>query len=176
MQRGGFYDGDITAVTVSSARVSVTPQLSIEPSLSINDVDLPYGDFTNTAASGPDRLSRFRPRMFASGLFQYNSTDNSFSSNLRFRWEYHPGSELFVVYTDERDTAGAGLSGAEEPRVRGQDHPLVADLNATDGSRDRLVCQGPGKLRFLTALASGSRSSHSGALVALPSSGSTTRE
>jgi hypothetical protein len=20
------------------------------------------------------------------------------------RWEYHPGSELFVVYTDERDT------------------------------------------------------------------------
>ena len=47
--------------------------------------------------------------MFASGLLQYNSTDNSFSSNLRFRWEYHPGSELFVVYTDERDTVVSGF-------------------------------------------------------------------
>jgi hypothetical protein len=31
-----------------------------------------------------------------------------FSSNFRFRWEYHPGSELFVVYTDERDTLKPG--------------------------------------------------------------------
>ena len=46
--------------------------------------------------------------MFASGLFQYNSTENSVSSNLRFRWEYHPGSELFVVYTDDRDTLAPG--------------------------------------------------------------------
>jgi hypothetical protein len=38
-------------------------------------------------------------------LPQYSSGDNAFSSNLRFRWEYQPGSELFVVYTDERDTA-----------------------------------------------------------------------
>jgi hypothetical protein len=26
------------------------------------------------------------------------------STNLRLRWEYRPGSELFVVYNDERDT------------------------------------------------------------------------
>ncbi|MCY4509730.1 MAG: hypothetical protein OXG35_22610, partial [Acidobacteria bacterium] len=38
-----------------------------------------------------------------SGLLQYNSAGNSFSSNLRLRWEYSPGSELFVVYTDDRD-------------------------------------------------------------------------
>ena len=42
--------------------------------------------------------------MFASALLQYSSADRAFSSNLRFRWEYAPGSELFVVYTDERDT------------------------------------------------------------------------
>ncbi len=107
VQRGGFYDGDITAVTVSSARISVTPQLSIEPSLSINDIDLPYGDFTNTLLRARTDFA-FSPRMFASGLFQYNSTENSVSSNLRFRWEYHPGSELFVVYTDDRDTLAPG--------------------------------------------------------------------
>ena len=42
--------------------------------------------------------------MFASALVQYNTNDRTFSSNLRFRWEYRPGSELFVVWTDERGT------------------------------------------------------------------------
>jgi hypothetical protein len=46
--------------------------------------------------------------MFASALVQYNSNDRVFSSNVRFRWEYHPGSELFVVWTDEHDTAPGG--------------------------------------------------------------------
>ena len=53
----------------------------------------------------------FSPRMFASALLQYSSTDHTFSSNLRYRWEYLPGSELFVVYTDERDTTTAGYPG-----------------------------------------------------------------
>lgn len=35
--------------------------------------------------------------MFASGLLQYSSTDHTFSGNLRFRWEYRPGSEFFAV-------------------------------------------------------------------------------
>ena len=30
------------------------------------------------------------------------------ASNFRFRWEYRPGSEFFVVYTDERDTLAHG--------------------------------------------------------------------
>ncbi len=50
----------------------------------------------------------FTPRMFFSGLVQYNSTAESLGTNLRFRWEYQPGSELFVVYNDQRDTALRG--------------------------------------------------------------------
>ena len=37
--------------------------------------------------------------MFFSGLVQYNSRGESLGSNLRLRWEYTPGSELFIVYT-----------------------------------------------------------------------------
>ena len=48
--------------------------------------------------------------MFLSGLLQYNSDDRTLSSNIRFRWEYQPGSELFLVYTDERDTAVSSFS------------------------------------------------------------------
>lgn len=42
--------------------------------------------------------------MFVSGIVQYNSTTSTTGSNLRLRWEYAPGSELFVVYTDDYDT------------------------------------------------------------------------
>ena len=42
--------------------------------------------------------------MFASALLQYSSTNNVLSTNVRLRWEYQPGSELFVVYNDQRDT------------------------------------------------------------------------
>jgi hypothetical protein len=31
------------------------------------------------------------------------------SSNIRFRWEYQPGSELFIVYSDLRDTDDTGF-------------------------------------------------------------------
>ena len=72
----------------------------------------------------------FSPRMFASALVQYSSSDHVFSSNFRFRWEYHPGSELFVVYTDERDTLQAGLPGSEEPRVRREGQSSVPVLGA----------------------------------------------
>jgi hypothetical protein len=42
--------------------------------------------------------------MFVSALLQYNSSNNGLSANIRLRWEYQPGSELFVVYTEQRDT------------------------------------------------------------------------
>ena len=33
-----------------------------------------------------------------------NSEADALLTNVRFRWEYQPGSELFVVYNEERDT------------------------------------------------------------------------
>jgi hypothetical protein len=42
--------------------------------------------------------------MYVSGIVQYNSTNTSVGSNVRFRWEYQPGSEIFVVYTDDYNT------------------------------------------------------------------------
>jgi hypothetical protein len=94
----------------------VTTRLSLEPSVSVNDVTLPAGGFTTTVLRARSDYA-FSPRMFASGLVQYSSNDRVFSSNLRFRWEYAPGSELFVVYTDERDTIASGLSGLRNRAV-----------------------------------------------------------
>ena len=100
---GDFWSGTNTAISLSAGRLEVSPQLSIEPSYTLNEVELPEGDFRT-------ELSRFRvtytitPRMYFSGLVQYDSRASSFSSNLRFRWEWAPGSELFVVYSDDRNT------------------------------------------------------------------------
>ncbi len=33
------------------------------------------------------------------------------STNARFRWEYRPGSELFVVYNEERNTLTRSFPG-----------------------------------------------------------------
>jgi hypothetical protein len=105
---GEFYDGQIATVNFGSGRVTLTKRFSLEPSFSISNVNLPAGDFvTRVLRSRADY--GFSPRMFASALLQYNYTDKSFSSNLRYRWEYRPGSEFFVVWTDEEDTRGGGL-------------------------------------------------------------------
>jgi hypothetical protein len=105
-QIGQYYDGTINAVTFGSGRVSVLKQLSIEPTISFSHIELPAGAFTTKLARSRVDYG-FSPLMFASALLQYSSSDRAFSSNLRFRWEYRAGSELFVVYTDERDMTEA---------------------------------------------------------------------
>ena len=86
----------------------MTPQLSLEPTYSLNRVRLTQGAFTSHLL-GSRVTYTMSPTMFASALVQYNSSVTSVSTNARFRWEYRPGSELFVVYNDERDTRAAGF-------------------------------------------------------------------
>tara|TARA_B100001123_G_scaffold372312_1_gene436122 strand:- start:166 stop:2481 length:2316 start_codon:yes stop_codon:yes gene_type:complete len=107
-QRGGFFNGNLMAVGYSTGRIGITPQLSVEPSISINRIKLPEGTFTTQLATSRVTYT-FTPRMFFGLLVQYNSSRDALSLNLRMRWEYQPGSELFVVYNDQRDTSLRGM-------------------------------------------------------------------
>ena len=100
---GPFYNGDRNTISVNTARVQVTPQISLEPGASINWVDLVQGSFVAKVLRTRATYT-ITPRMFVSGIVQYNSTGYSWGNNVRFRWEYQPGSELFVVYTDDYNT------------------------------------------------------------------------
>jgi hypothetical protein len=102
-EQGPFYDGRRRSIGVNTARVQVTPRVSIEPSFTVNRVELPAAAFTTSVARARATFT-VTPRMFFSGIAQYNSTARSVGSNLRLRWEYLPGSELFVVYTDDYDS------------------------------------------------------------------------
>ena len=105
---GTFYSGHKTTLSwsagTSPARVRVTSQFAIEPSLSFNWIDLKEGNFV-TQVHGARVTYTMTPLLFVSSLAQYTSSTHSVSLNARFRWEYRPGSEIFVVYNDQRDTA-----------------------------------------------------------------------
>ena len=102
-EHGTFYSGHKTGLTITRGRASVTDQLSVEPLYSINWIDLAEGAFT-TILIGTRATYTMTPLMFTSALLQYNSSLDSVSANVRFRWEYQPGSELFVVFNEDRDT------------------------------------------------------------------------
>lgn len=106
--RGRFYDGTRTEFTTFKNKVAITSQLSIEPGLTVDWVDLPQGRFTTTLASARTNLA-LTPRMVVSALTQYGSTTHALGTNLRFRWEYTPGSDFFVVYNDNRDILRPGV-------------------------------------------------------------------
>jgi hypothetical protein len=108
VERGSFYNGTRTSITTSRARVQINPQLTLEPGLTLNIVKMPEGDFTSTLFSTRATYT-VNPRMSASALVQYNSTASTVNTNVRFRWEYRPGSDLFVVLTDNRDSLPSGF-------------------------------------------------------------------
>ena len=103
IEHGGFFGGEKTSIGYNRPRVSLGSQLTVEPSLSLNYITLPETTFNSTLVSTRTTYT-VTPRMFLSALVQFNSSSDSLGTNVRFRWEYQPGSEFFVVYTDERDT------------------------------------------------------------------------
>jgi hypothetical protein len=67
-----------------------------------------WGRFTTTVVTQRTTYTT-TPRMFLSAPTQYASSSRTFSTNARFRWEYRPGREMFVVYSDGRDTTAPGF-------------------------------------------------------------------
>jgi hypothetical protein len=108
VEYGQFYDGTRASVSASRGRLQVNPQLLLEPGVTINRVQMPEGDFTSTLLNTRVTYT-VTPRMSTSALVQYNSDSASLSTNVRFRWEYQPGSDFFVVLTDNRDTLRQGF-------------------------------------------------------------------
>jgi hypothetical protein len=105
--RATFYNGT-KYQTGYSGRVAFIPQFSMEPSVSLNWVSLPYGDFT-AAVLSTRLMWTPTPHLIVSSLLQLNTSSDIVSSSVRFRWEYIPGSDLFVVYSDGRDTTRPGF-------------------------------------------------------------------
>jgi hypothetical protein len=131
VRAGEYYDGTIRTLTIGGSgmapsRVSFNRHLSVEPTFSISRVERPSASFTTRLARARVDYG-FTPLMFMSALVQYSSADRAVSTNVRYRWEYAPGSELFLVYTDER---GTGDPMAPPTEVRGlRNRAFVVKVN-----------------------------------------------
>jgi len=105
---GGRFGGD---------RVSLAPTINFrvgehfrsEFSFTYNDFDLPVPNGQFTANLARVRLSySFTPKIQLQALVQYNETDDTIGTNIRFSWLRTANSGLFLVYNelDERDVGG----------------------------------------------------------------------
>ena len=112
----------------SSGRLNLTPQLSVEPSYSVNWVDLVEGSFT-THLVGSRVTYTLTPRMFVSALLQYNSSNHAMAANVRLRWEYQPGQRAVRRLQRGAGHARTALPGPRQPRVHREDQPALTLLS-----------------------------------------------
>ena len=99
---GQFYDGTRRQAGYRG-RIELSPRLGVEPGVEVNWVRLKVASFTSKLLTSRVNYN-LSPRKALSALVQYNSSSHIIGANLRFRWEFRPGSDLFVVYNDGRDT------------------------------------------------------------------------
>ena len=103
---GDFYTG-----TRRSAGAGMTwrasPSLVLETTFQRNAIALSTGDFVAKLAGLRVRYS-WSTTLLGSAFVQYNTQTRSFSTNARLNWRWAPLSDVFVVYTDRRDTESWG--------------------------------------------------------------------
>jgi hypothetical protein len=106
---GGFYDGTLRELSYRG-RVEVTSAVSLEPNLAFNRIDRPGADPFWINVAGLRATWALSPRAVASTLVQYASSSGGVTASARMRWEYRPGSDLFFVYSEGRDTLVPGTA------------------------------------------------------------------
>jgi hypothetical protein len=105
--KGGFWSGDRTEIRVV-AGWRPGPRVNVRLSWTRNDIDLPEGAFVTDLASLRVDFD-FTTEMSLRSLVQYNSQSDRLLANVRFRYIYVPGSDLYVVYNETQLVEDSGL-------------------------------------------------------------------
>ena len=134
VEHGSFYDGLKTAFGLSGGRFNLTNQVQVQPGVSVNRVDLPYGEFT--AAQLQARVVyTISPRTFIAALLQYNSSSEILSSNFRLRWRVHTRKRTLLRLHGRTRRDRSGLPRPQQPGGRrevGTARPLLGRLRRRD--------------------------------------------
>lgn len=104
--RGGFWNGEKTSYQMGG-QFRPNDHISTEFDFTRDSIRLPGGNFRVNLFRFRLRYA-FNTRTFLDALIQYNSEENSVTSNVRFNLIHHSLSDLFLVYTEERPTSGDG--------------------------------------------------------------------
>ena len=98
----GFFDGRLRVYSPGVA-VRPHPRVRLQVNYSRSEIRLPQenGDF-NTNLVVLRGLVALSPDAFFRGLLQWNDDDGNFSGNVQLRWNYRPGSDIYLVYNERR--------------------------------------------------------------------------
>ena len=111
----GFYGGDRKDLSLNLGS-RITSKFSTAVQYARNDVGLPVGDFVTQLGSLRVDYT-FSPTLSLRTLTQYNSSTEQWSTSVRFRYIYRPGSDLYIVYDEVRRDIN-GIPVAQEFRDR----------------------------------------------------------
>jgi hypothetical protein len=103
---GDYYGGEKTSVNMG-ALWRASPQLLFDLSLNRNDITLNGRSFTADVYGARIR-GALSTTFFTNAFFQYNAAAHQSVVNIRVDYIHSPLSDLFVAYTERRNTQGAG--------------------------------------------------------------------
>jgi hypothetical protein len=93
---GEFYQGHLNSLELT-AKLQPVPAFALEFGAERNSATLPQGDFVEELYSGRVEF-KYSSDLQLSSLLQYDNESESFGTNTRLRWTFHPLGDLFVVY------------------------------------------------------------------------------
>ena len=103
VETGGYYSGDRDSVR-AAINFQLGKTLLLEPNYTKNWIRLP-GQPTYVTNTLNFRVSQsFSPDLFVKAFMQYNDERRAASVNVLFWYIYKPGSDLYVVYNEGRET------------------------------------------------------------------------
>ena len=104
-----FYDGD---AVVTSVQLIFRPSTHFEINVGheANAIDLPTGGVDIHLATA-DGVVNFTPVMQIALQAQYDNISENLAFSGRYRWEYHPGNELFVGVGQSALVSNRGFIG-----------------------------------------------------------------
>jgi hypothetical protein len=106
----GTFHGRLRSVSGEATLVPVA-NLTLAFRYAHNSANLPAGSFDADLAAVRLTVAT-SPRLVGNALVQYNSLDRTISANVRVAYTFRPGSDLFLVLTEERgDGVSAWASG-----------------------------------------------------------------
>ncbi len=118
---GDFYDGRRLAVSVNPTW-TISRYAEIGGVLEVNRIEFPDRDIATTAQLAGLRLNfAFNPSISISSFAQYNNINDQVNLNVRFRYHFREGTDLWVVYND----------GVNVERERGLDLRLPFSTGST---------------------------------------------
>jgi hypothetical protein len=111
-----FFGGTRTDWSTSLS-LRATSRVAAQGSFARSDVDLPDGAFIADLASLRFDLA-VSPETTLRTLTQYNSTNDSISTSVRFNWIYGAGSDIYIAYDELRVEDSLTLDPALRHRGR----------------------------------------------------------